>query len=59
MLTAIFNFVMGDVAIVPKHYPLLTLSSNITCMVGTLLGIVTIIACLIGLVPIKKRNFGF
>lgn len=59
MLTAIFNFVMGDVAIVPKYYPILTLSSNITCMVGTLLGIVTIIACLIGLVPIKKRSPNF
>ena len=51
MLTTIFNFIMGDVTIVPKYYHLLTLSSNITCIVGTVLGIVTIFACLIGFLP--------
>ena len=55
MLTTIFNFIMGDVAIVPKYYHLLTLSSNITCIVGTVLGIVTILACLIGLAPLKRK----
>ena len=56
MLTTIFNFIMGDVAIVPKYYPLLTLSSNITCIVGTILGIVTILSCLVGLVSVKKSR---
>ena len=55
MLTTIFNFIMGDVAIVPRYYHLLTLSSNMTCIVGTILGIVTMLACLVGLIPVRNR----
>ncbi len=56
MLTTIFNFIMGDVAIVPKYYPLLILSSNMACIVGTVLAVVTILLCLIGLIPFGKRS---
>ncbi|WP_187115424.1 MFS transporter [Methanobrevibacter oralis] len=49
MLTIIFAVIMGNVPIIPKYYHLLTSSCNLTCIIGTILGIISIMACLVGI----------
>lgn len=49
MLTIIFAVIMGNVPIIPKYYHLLTSSCNLICIIGTILGIISIMACLVGI----------
>ena len=56
MLTIIFAIIMGQVAIVPANYGLLTISCQITCIISTILCIIAIIASLVGMTT-KKEEF--
>ncbi len=49
MLTVIFAFIMGNVAIVPENYPLLMESSRISCIISAVLCVIAVIASLVGL----------
>ncbi|MBZ9571637.1 MFS transporter [Methanobrevibacter sp. TMH8] len=56
MLTVIFAIVMGSVQIVPKYYPLLTQSSQIACIIATMLCIIAVFASLVGMKSNTKMN---
>lgn len=49
MLTVIFAVVMGSVQIIPQHFPQLIQSSQIACIISTILCIIAIIASLVGI----------
>jgi len=49
MLTLVFAWIMGNVPMIPKYYPLLVQSSQIVCAICTLLCILAIFASLIGI----------
>ena len=49
MLTLIFAFVMGNVPIIPKYYPLLITSSQIACGISTILCVASVFASLVGI----------
>jgi len=49
MLTLVFAFVMGNVAIVPEYYHLLTASCQITCMICLVLCVLSVFASLVGI----------
>ncbi|MDR0912293.1 MAG: MFS transporter [Methanobrevibacter sp.] len=49
ILTLVFAFVMGSVEIVPKVYPLLIKSSEIAAIIATILCILAVICCAIGI----------
>jgi len=49
MLTVIFAIVIGSVQILPQLYPLLIESSQLACIISTILCIIAIIASLIGM----------
>lgn len=53
MLTLVFAFVMGNVPIVEKYFPLLITSSQITCLICMVLCVASIFASLVG---IKSKN---
>jgi MFS family permease len=55
LLTVVFAIVMGSVQIIPQYYPLLIKSSQITCIIITILSIITFFLLLIG-VKIKKMH---
>lgn len=56
ILTVIFAVVMGSVQIVPKYFPLLTQSSQIACIISTILCIIAVLASLIGVKSRVKMN---
>lgn len=49
MLTIIFAIIMGDVPIIPKYFNLLTKSSQIACIISTILCFIAVIASLVGI----------
>ena len=49
ILTLVFAFVMGNVPIVEKYYPLLTQSCQITCLICVVLCIASVFASLVGI----------
>ena len=49
ILTLVFAFVMGNVAITPQYYPQLITSSQITCIICTVLCIASVFASLVGI----------
>ena len=49
MLTVIFAYIMGNVAIVPEYYPLLMESSRLSCIISAVLCVIAVIASLVGL----------
>ena len=53
ILTLVFAFVMGDVPIIQKYYPLLISSCQITCLICVVLCIASVFASLVG---IKSRT---
>ncbi|AMD16681.1 major facilitator transporter [Methanobrevibacter sp. YE315] len=53
ILTLVFAFVMGNVAISPEVYPLLVSSSQITCIICVALCLASVFASLVG---IKSEN---
>lgn len=53
MLTIIFAIIMGDVPIIPKYFNLLTESSQIACIISTILCFIAVIISLIG---INEKN---
>ena len=53
LLTLVFAYIMGNVPIIPQHYPQLILSSQITMILSTIL---CIIAILLSLMGIKSGN---
>lgn len=55
LLTLIFEFVMGNVAIVPENYALLVKSSQITMMISLVMCIIAIFLSLIG-IKSEKEN---
>lgn len=56
MLTVIFAVVMGSVQIVPKYFPLLTQSSQIACIISTILCVIAVFASLVGVRSKIKMN---
>ena len=53
LLTLVFAYIMGNVPIIPQHYPQLILSSQVTMILSTIL---CIIAILLSLMGIKSGN---
>lgn len=53
LLTLVFAYIMGNVPIIPQHYPQLILSSQVTMIISTIL---CIIAILLSLMGIKSGN---
>ena len=49
ILTMIFSYIMGNVAITPEHDPQLITSSQITCIICTVLCILSVLASLVGI----------
>ena len=49
MLTVIFAYIMGNVAIVPEYYPLLMESSRMSCIISAVLCVIAVCASLVGL----------
>ena len=49
ILTLVFAFVMGNVAISPEVYPLLVQSSQITCIICVVLCVASVFASLVGI----------
>ena len=49
ILTLVFAFVMGNVAISPEVYPLLVQSSQITCVICVVLCVASVFASLVGI----------
>lgn len=49
VLTLIFAFVMGNVPMIPEYYPLLISSSQITCIICTILCLMSIFASVVGI----------
>ncbi|WP_458453829.1 MFS transporter [Methanobrevibacter sp.] len=49
ILTLVFAFVMGNVPIVEKYYPLLTQSCQITCIICVVLCILSVFASFVGI----------
>ncbi|MDL2246397.1 MFS transporter [Methanobrevibacter sp. OttesenSCG-928-K11] len=56
LLTVIFAIIMGDVEIVPANYDLLLLSSQIACIIATILCVCAVFASVIGLKSKDKYN---
>lgn len=56
ILTVIFAIVMGSVQIVPKYFPLLTQSSQIACIISTILCVIAVFASLVGVKSKVKIN---
>lgn len=56
MLTVIFAIIMGSVPIIPKYYPLLIQSSQIACIISTILCIIAVLASLVGVKSKVKMN---
>ena len=56
ILTLVFAFVMGNVPIVEKYYPLLTQSCQITCLICVVLCIASVFASLVGINSIHPVN---
>ncbi|MCC7553813.1 MAG: MFS transporter [Methanobacteriaceae archaeon] len=48
ILTVVFAVVMGSVSIIPKYYPLLIQSSQIVCIISTILCLIAIVFSIIG-----------
>lgn len=48
ILTLVFAFIMGNVPIIPAYYPLLILSSQITCLICIVLCIASVFASFVG-----------
>lgn len=48
ILTLVFAFVMGDVPIIEKYYPLLTQSCQITCIICVVLCVLSVFASFVG-----------
>lgn len=48
ILTLVFAFVMGDVPIIEKYYPLLTQSCQITCIICLVLCVLSVFASFVG-----------
>lgn len=49
ILTLVFAFVMGNVPIVEKYYPLLVTSCNLTCLICVVLCIASVFASFVGI----------
>ena len=49
MLTVIFAIVMGAVPIIPERFPLLIQSSQIVCIISTILCLIAVFASLVGM----------
>lgn len=49
ILTLVFAFVMGNVPMVEEHYPLLTQSCQITCLICVVLCLASVFASLVGI----------
>ncbi len=56
MLTVIFAIVMGSAPIIPKYFPQLIQSSQIACIIATILCVIAIWACLVGVKSDVKLN---
>jgi len=56
ILTLIFAFVMGNVPIVEKYYPLLISSCQITCLICVVLCVASVFASLVGVKSKKRSN---
>ncbi|MDR0900065.1 MAG: MFS transporter [Methanobrevibacter sp.] len=56
MLTVIFAVVMGSVQILPQYFPQLIESSQIACIISTILCIIAIMASLVGIKSNVKVN---
>lgn len=54
ILTLVFAFIMGNVPIIEKYYPLLIQSCQITCIICVILCILSVFASLVG---IKSNNY--
>lgn len=60
MLTLVFAFIMGNVPMVSKYFPLLIRSSQITCLICMVLCVASIFASLVGINASKNiRKFQF
>ena len=49
ILTLVFAFIMGDVAIIEPYYPLLVQSCQLTCMICIILCILSVFASFVGI----------
>lgn len=49
MLTVIFAFIMGNVPMIPKYYPLLMESSRIACIIAVIACVIAIFASIVGI----------
>ena len=56
MLTVIFSIVMGNVLITPENFGLLTLSSQIACIISAVCCLIAVIVSLLGLKSKDKFN---
>ena len=54
MLTLVFAFVMGNVPMVEKYFPLLITSSQITCLICMVLCVASVFASLVGIKSKKE-----
>ena len=54
ILTVIFAFVMGNVPMVEKYFPLLITSSQITCLICMVLCVTSVFASLVGIKSKKE-----
>lgn len=54
MLTLVFAFVMGNVPMVEKYFPLLITSSQITCLICVVLCVASVFASLVGIKSKKE-----
>ena len=54
MLTLVFAFVMGNVPMVEKYFPLLITSSQITCLICMVLCVTSVFASLVGIKSKKE-----
>lgn len=49
ILTLVFAFIMGNVPMIPQYFPLLIESSQITCIICTVLCVISVFASLVGI----------
>ena len=56
MLTLVFAFIMGNVPIIVQYFPLLIISSQVTCLICMGLCIASVFASLVGINLRKKSN---
>ena len=56
ILTVIFAFVMGNVAITPSVYPQLSESCHLALICSTVLGVISVLASLVGMNSNDKLN---